>query len=178
MTKEREIRAVNGYLMLLINLVLFGGSLWRMIHVIIQMDRAQTFAPVQFFFWIGMLGVAAVFFNGYFTLQPNKACVLILFGSYRGAVRTSGFHWTNPLNTKSKISLRSRNLNTEKLKVNDKRGDPIEHESEPCLLRDLHRFGETNDRQPHRARDFDPKEGFTIPVNLGTRLSRHGIRDR
>ncbi len=65
-------------------------------------------------------------FNGHFTLQPNEARVLILFGAYQGSVRESGFHWTNPLNTKRRISLRSRNLTGEKLKVNDKRGNPIE----------------------------------------------------
>ncbi len=65
-------------------------------------------------------------FNGHFTLQPNEARVLILFGAYKGTVRTSGFLWTNPLYTKRRISLRSRNLNGQKLKVNDKRGNPIE----------------------------------------------------
>jgi regulator of protease activity HflC (stomatin/prohibitin superfamily) len=63
---------------------------------------------------------------GLFTLQPNEARVLILFGAYRGTKRQSGFHWTNPLNTKRRISLRARNLNGERLKVNDKRGNPIE----------------------------------------------------
>src|SRR5208337_3483208 len=52
--------------------------------------------------------------------------VLILFGSYRGTVRTSGWHWTNPLNSKRRLSLRARNLNGERLKVNDKRGNTIE----------------------------------------------------
>jgi len=63
---------------------------------------------------------------GYFTLQPNEARVLVLFGSYKGTVRQSGFHWTNPFNKKIKISLRARNFQSEKLKVNDKRGNPIE----------------------------------------------------
>ena len=52
--------------------------------------------------------------------------MLILFGAYRGTVRTSGWHWTNPLNSKLRLSLRSRNFTSEKLKVNDKRGNPIE----------------------------------------------------
>jgi regulator of protease activity HflC (stomatin/prohibitin superfamily) len=52
--------------------------------------------------------------------------VLILFGAYKGTVRTSGFHWTNPFNRKHKVSLRARNLNGERLKVNDKSGNPIE----------------------------------------------------
>jgi len=64
--------------------------------------------------------------NGFFTLQPNEGRVLVLFGTYVGSVRTSGFHWTNPFNTKFKLSLRSRNFNTPTLKVNDKQGNPIE----------------------------------------------------
>ena len=77
---------------------------------------------------IGVLVVVAGIVScfGYFTLQPNEGRVLILFGSYRGTVRKSGWHWTNPLNTKLRISLRSRNLNGERLKVNDKRGNPVE----------------------------------------------------
>lgn len=63
---------------------------------------------------------------GFFTLQPNEACVLILFGSYVGTVRKAGFHWTNPFNSKKKMSLRARNFNSDKLKVNDKRGNPVE----------------------------------------------------
>jgi regulator of protease activity HflC (stomatin/prohibitin superfamily) len=64
--------------------------------------------------------------NGYFPLQPNKACVLLLFGVYKGTVRESGFYWVNPFFTKWRVSLRSENLNGDKLKVNDKRGNPIE----------------------------------------------------
>ena len=64
--------------------------------------------------------------SGFFTLQPNEARVLVLFGSYKGTVRNSGFHWTNPFTSKIPVSLRSRNLNGERLKVNDKRGNPIE----------------------------------------------------
>lgn len=63
---------------------------------------------------------------GFFTLQPNEACVLTLFGSYVGTARKAGFCWTNPFNSKQKISLRARNFNADKLKVNDKRGNPVE----------------------------------------------------
>lgn len=102
-----------------------------------------------------LLVVSAFLLRGFFSLQPNEARVLILFGSYKGSVRKSGFHWANPfysgdrktqnpsdsrlVRTKSaspalasrtlgrnKISLRARTLNGEKLKVNDKRGNPIE----------------------------------------------------
>jgi hypothetical protein len=69
---------------------------------------------------------AFVMCAGFFTLQPNEACTLVLFGKYRGTEREDGFHWTNPFVKKLKISLRSRNLNGEKLKVNDRKGNPIE----------------------------------------------------
>lgn len=75
---------------------------------------------------LALLVSSLVALGGFFTLQPNEARVLILFGSYKGTVRRSGFHWTNPFYTKRKISLRMRNLNGDRLKVNDKRGNPIE----------------------------------------------------
>ncbi len=63
---------------------------------------------------------------GFFTLQPNEAGVLLLFGNYKGTVRDSGFFWANPFFTKKKVSLRARNMEGAKLKVNDKRGNPVE----------------------------------------------------
>jgi regulator of protease activity HflC (stomatin/prohibitin superfamily) len=102
---------------------------------------------------IGVLLVIAFFIalSGFFTLQPNEARVLVLFGDYKGTVRTEGFHFGNPFYTngpsmiststdakgataatrtrktsRNKISLRARNLNGERLKVNDKQGNPIE----------------------------------------------------
>ena len=74
-----------------------------------------------------VLCVAGLFcMAGFFMLQPNEAAVLTLFGAYRGTTRQNGFLWANPLYRKQKISLRVRNLNGEKLKVNDKRGNPVE----------------------------------------------------
>ncbi len=63
---------------------------------------------------------------GFFTIQPNQAMVLILFGKYVGTVKEAGWHWSNPFYSKKKISLRSRNVNGEKIKVNDEMGNPIE----------------------------------------------------
>lgn len=74
-----------------------------------------------------LLGIAAVvIFTGFITLQPNEAAVVLLFGAYQGTLRESGFYWANPLFTKKKISLRLRNMEGAKLKVNDKQGNPIE----------------------------------------------------
>jgi regulator of protease activity HflC (stomatin/prohibitin superfamily) len=68
----------------------------------------------------------ALVLAGLYTLQPNEAAILQLFGSYRGTTRVAGLRGTNPFYTRRKISLRARNLNGERLKVNDKRGNPIE----------------------------------------------------
>ena len=79
--------------------------------------------------WIGLGLVTIVWFGcmyGFFTLQPNMGAVLLLFGKYVGTECSSGFHWANPLLIKKKVSVRARNLNGEKLKVNDLRGNPIE----------------------------------------------------
>ena len=63
---------------------------------------------------------------GFFIVTPNQAAVLIFFGKYVGSVKENGFWWVNPFTVKKKISLRARNLNGDKLKVNDKAGNPIE----------------------------------------------------
>ena len=76
-------------------------------------------------FWLGLLiGVFCV--AGLYMLQPNQAALLTLFGSYRGTDRSEGLRWANPFYVKKKVSVRARNFNSEKLKVNDLRGNPIE----------------------------------------------------
>lgn len=73
-----------------------------------------------------LVTVASVSLNGFFTVQPNQAEVLILLGKYVGSVHADGWWWTNPIASKKKLSLRVRSLNGEKLKVNDKDGNPVE----------------------------------------------------
>ena len=143
-SSERETYALNGWMMLFNDIVLISGAIawfiWLIAHAGPNQDPgALLLVPV-------LIGLVAIFiFTGFFTLQPNEARVLILFGAYKGTVRQSGFWWANPLyartrgqtrrlgaapaespQSKIKISLRARNFNSEKLKVNDKRGNPIE----------------------------------------------------
>jgi len=118
--KERGIQVLSGWLMLPVTLVLiFGGGL-----AIAASALAGNWWLLGFMIAAFVMGLFCT--NGFFTLQPNEAQVLVLFGSYKGTVRTAGFHWTNPFNTTIKVSLRLRNLNGDKLKVNDKLGNPIE----------------------------------------------------
>jgi regulator of protease activity HflC (stomatin/prohibitin superfamily) len=73
------------------------------------------------------VAVAVVFLaGGFFMLQPNEAAVLLLFGDYLGTERTTGLRWTWPWNSRNRMSVRARNHNVETLKVNDKRGNPVE----------------------------------------------------
>ncbi len=86
-------------------------------------------APVLAF-WLPVGGLSLVvsflFLFGYFIVNPNMSRVLVLFGTYRGTVRTPGFYWTNPFTSKLVVSLRAHNLSTDRVKVNDLLGNPIE----------------------------------------------------
>jgi regulator of protease activity HflC (stomatin/prohibitin superfamily) len=130
MTREREVYVPKGWSTLPMVIVVFAIGLWLEVWFGFSIRRAVE-ANVLPNFWLlggGLLaftiGVFLCF--GFFALQPNEGRVMVLFGSYCGTVRTSGWHWTNPLNSKLRLSLRSRNFTSEKLKVNDKRGNPIE----------------------------------------------------
>lgn len=124
-TKETLIRVQSGWPMLALNLAVLGvgaGVLG------LGGSGSRSGGPSEVLFFLGCLLLAGGCFalTGHFTLQPNQAAVLVLFGDYRGTVRQSGFHWTNPFYATQKVSLRSRNFHGEKLKVNDLRGNPVE----------------------------------------------------
>jgi regulator of protease activity HflC (stomatin/prohibitin superfamily) len=118
-TQEREIRSANGYLAAAVGVALIAGMVLSFIV-----------APGGGLF--GILGrvlliVVGVFvLVGLYMLQPREAAILTLFGEYRGTDRSEGLRWANPLYAKRRISLRARNLNSPTLKVNDKRGNPVE----------------------------------------------------
>jgi hypothetical protein len=127
MSKERILQLVNGYAMLAAVILFFLSSIGAFIYCAFLLERREYVVGG----W-GM-GVSAFVFvctmitcNGFLILLPNEAGVLTLFGSYSGTARESGFWWTNPFMVKRKISLRLRNLEGAKLKVNDKGGNPIE----------------------------------------------------
>src|ERR1700733_2286339 len=152
---ERIARAMNGWGMLILNIasLLCGAYL-------IDLAAAEG-GPMRVIGGLcALLGLIMI--GGYFTLQPNQARVLILFGAYKGTVRSSGFHWANPFYSRSrginaqkdsrssegdqrnrpghrraggglglqwlstKLSLRAHNFSSDAIKVNDKRGNPVE----------------------------------------------------
>lgn len=124
--KERPGTTISGWPVLPLNILLKAGAITMIVFAAIRGPKGEPFVLLLLG---GILALLLAFINwfGFFTLQPNESRVLILFGAYKGTIRRSGFHWTNPFYSKrNKISLRMRNLNGERLKVNDKRGNPIE----------------------------------------------------
>lgn len=117
---ETNGKKISGYAMLfvVIGLILFN------FYWLVMMIRAED--PSMLVVFIPSLIVNFILFGGFFVVQPNEARVLILFGRYVGTVRESGFFFTNPFTTKKHVSLRIHNFSSEKIKVNDLDGNPIE----------------------------------------------------
>jgi len=157
LNKEHTVRVKNGWVMLVLLIGLMVCDIVLLIFSIGAGVEAQGHPLFALLIpCIVMLPVLIICMTGFFTLQPNEARVLVLFGKYMGTARESGFHWGNPfysngqmaatlvqtveaLNksgsrpgsrkggmTRNKISLRARTFNGDRLKVNDKRGNPIE----------------------------------------------------
>jgi regulator of protease activity HflC (stomatin/prohibitin superfamily) len=133
-THENTVRVRNGWFMLAFNIGLLIGGIVLFVMTVIAGENNLIGAGaialrILTVLVLEVLGVLFLF--GYFTLQPNEARVLILFGSYKGTVRESGFHWGNPFYSRfpklsTRVSLRAHNFNSDTLKVNDKRGNPVE----------------------------------------------------
>lgn len=119
MTAEKLTSASSGWVHLFLGLgmMVFSGLIFV---------AAVASMPLLLLLAVPLFVLSMIWFNGLFTIQPNEACLLMFFGPYVGTVRDAGFYWVNPFYTKRKISLRARNLEGSKLKVNDKRGNPIE----------------------------------------------------
>jgi regulator of protease activity HflC (stomatin/prohibitin superfamily) len=157
-SREQTVRVNNGWVMLVLWIGLLICDVALFIYSLAEGHRVQGHPLLGIFFpCIFVFVLLIISLSGFFTLQPNEARVLVLFGKYRGTVGESGFHWGNPFYsngqpnnmpqrddsqsgsgtgksrvqakktfTRNKISLRARTINVEKLKVNDKRGNPIE----------------------------------------------------
>jgi regulator of protease activity HflC (stomatin/prohibitin superfamily) len=119
-TQERALRSADGYLMAAVGALLIAGP------VISFVALAGAGGLWGIVLRALLIGVGVFVLVGLYMLQPNEAAILTLFGKYAGTDRSEGLRWANPLFAKRKISLRARNLNAPTLKVNDKRGNPVE----------------------------------------------------
>ncbi len=109
---EKQLKPLSGYIMLLVLLGLLAAGIYFVTQAI----------------FIGM-AVSIILFLlvmvGFFYIDPNGSRVITLFGKYKGTVKDNGFFWANPFFTKKYITLRAKNFESERVKVNDKRGNPI-----------------------------------------------------
>ena len=113
----------NGFVALFLVLAAFAGGIALAVYGI--ENFAMPYDVVGFVGGILLALIGFISFFGFVMLEPNEARVLLFFGNYRGNLLESGFWWINPFMSKKQISLRSRNLNAEPIKVNDKQGNPI-----------------------------------------------------
>lgn len=111
--EERINNPISGYPMLLVLLAVIGAAVYAGI---------TTLNPA---FIIPFILLAILLIKGFFFVNPNDSKVLVLFGEYKGTVKKNGFFWTNPFYAIQGISLRARNFESEKIKVNDLLGNPI-----------------------------------------------------
>ncbi len=112
MKEEKIFKASSGYLFLLIGLLVLGAVVLAFMNEII---------------WLGvvLMLLSLLIFPGLMVVNPNESMVMVLFGAYRGTVKTNGFWWAVPFYVRKKISLRARNFDSDPIKVNDKNGNPI-----------------------------------------------------
>ena len=120
MFRERKAQAPSGLLMLLLFVVVFGLSIWGLIL------GARSNQP-----WLAVTAVLVMALDGLLVtgltiVNPNDGVAVLLFGDYHGTLREPGFWWVNPFTTRRRVSMRVRNFESTKLKVNDHDGNPIE----------------------------------------------------
>jgi regulator of protease activity HflC (stomatin/prohibitin superfamily) len=120
-TQERAAATMNGGFMLLVMLLLIGAVIGLAIDG--ELLDAEPVGPLLL---IGAVTTIILIASGFYSLQPNEGAAVTLFGNYKGTDRTPGLRWVLPWYARKKISLRVRNLISQTLKVNDKRGNPIE----------------------------------------------------
>jgi regulator of protease activity HflC (stomatin/prohibitin superfamily) len=125
MVRERAREGFSGYLMLVVTFVYPAIPIWLFFSAVNSVDAGEP-NPLLFIGAI-VLGLGwLLLIKGFFTVAPNEANVLQLFGSYVGTAKTAGLRWANPFYSKKKLSLRVRNFESSHLKVNDADGNPIE----------------------------------------------------
>lgn len=117
---EKPANKLNGFLMLFFAIAILAVDTYLLVLGI----RSNN--PQILWFFIPLVLVGVIMLTGLIMVQPNDSRVLIFFGKYIGTVRQSGFWWVNPFTVRKKVSLRIRNFNSQRIKVNDLHGNPIE----------------------------------------------------
>lgn len=120
MIRENERKVPSGYLMIVILFLVEAATIYWFVQQIQQVSVTGIIASAT------VMTMVFILWFGFFMVHPNEARVLQLFGAYVGTAREPGLRWANPFYTKKPVSVRVRNFESGKLKVNDSRGSPIE----------------------------------------------------
>lgn len=125
-SQETPGSSFSGYLMLVLLLALIVLAIWNVMGGFPE-DGAGKGAKLGFIGLLILPGLFGLFIaSGFFMIQPNQAAVLTLFGEYRGTERREGLRWVWPWIMRKKISARAHNIHSDRVKINDLRGNPIE----------------------------------------------------
>lgn len=125
-SREHPAKTYNGYVMLLVLVLATAVSLWLVSQGVPQ-DGAGKAGKLMFAGkLVGSILAILLIASGFFMIQPNQTAVVTLFGAYSGTERTEGLRWVWPWMMRKKISARAHNVHSEKVKINDLRGNPIE----------------------------------------------------
>jgi regulator of protease activity HflC (stomatin/prohibitin superfamily) len=120
-SRERPAATTSGYLMLLLLLIAIAAGAYVIVHGV------SIHSPVIIGNAAWITGVLALFIAcGFFMLQPNQGAAITMFGAYRGTDRATGLRWVLPWMMRKKVSVRANNFISDRIKVNDLRGNPIE----------------------------------------------------
>ena len=124
-SRERPAATFNGYVMLVVVLALLALAGWRF-AAFIQLAKMDQFVGLTLLGAIlsGVLGLVVAI--GFYMIQPNQAAVITLFGEYKGTDRIEGLRWVWPWMVRKKISARAHNVHSDKVKINDLKGNPID----------------------------------------------------
>lgn len=172
MVRSQELPAstFNGYLMLIVWLALIPWTIFAFLMFGGAMDEGR-FVLGWLLGWIGAVPLFVFILFGFFMIQPNMSAVVTLFGEYRGTERSQGLRWIWPWMGRKKISVRQNNIHSERIKINDLRGNPIEI---ACNV--VWRVSDT----AQAAFDVDDYKAFVniqIDAGLRTVASRHPYDD-
>jgi len=125
MSTEVKVKGTSGWGVLPVTILMWLVTIAEFIYTVWMTANNQPLWYMWLLFPI-LFVITLLMTLGFYILQPNEAAALVLFGHYKGSVKENGFMWRNPFVSVRKISLRARNLNGDRLKVNDKVGNPIE----------------------------------------------------
>lgn len=117
MAHEKDVKAASGWLMVFVILLVAAAAAWSLVNVEPRIAKVLS---------VIVLTLDLACLAGLTVVNPNEASVVTLFGVYKGSIKQSGFWWVNPLTTRRKLSLRVRNFESARLKVNERDGNPIE----------------------------------------------------